>query len=834
MTVNIRVYPNKLNTEVFEELQCEAGMTIEQWLVKTVPAYKKMAEPPFSVLLDGMDVGAEFWPICVLKEGNLLECFVEPKDPVTATLVVIAVVSAAAAIYYANQPIPDTYNSTVPNGSSIYNVNAQGNQPRLMGVLTESFGTHKLYPDHLNQLRRSYVNNEEYLYLMLCVGVNSYVIDPSLIKIGDTPVGSYGSDIDYQIFAPGQNVTSHDASKNIYVSKEVGATSSGGLELLPSEFGAYFEKGTGTGDDQYQFRIGPFNASMDPPSGPKSYNLRRWVSNGWFEPKLPAFEPDTYREFWGTGPVNLDGISGIDGPLDYATKEPLPAFDFSSVPYNTFTNALIRIFREGAGGDYAGPFYACPVGTSVQRFRVLLRFPEGLAQLDGANVNSKKVTVGILWKAEGAAAGAWNQLVKEYTASTLDELIFTEEITVAAGTRPQVMVANFNTLDDDIQVKDKLEWYRLESDLAAVSNYAGVTTMGIKIKGTNVLAATAENKINLIAKRILPTFNDAGVFGVAQPTDDIAPVVKYLADAAELPVDMAELWRLHQIWKSRGDTFSAVFDNETTVWEALKRVLAVGFTEPTLDYGKLIPIRDEKRDSIRYMYGPQNTLPNSWKMNATLFDASEPDGVEVEYMDGTGGTWKPEIVLCTLPGEAGMKAEKIRAYGITDRDKAYQFGMRKRSAIRYRRKQYKFSTEMDGLNSNYLSCDGLGIEMPSYSQTGALLSFSGRSLVLSEDVEFASGTHYITLRKPDGTASGPYVCTQGPASNEIVIASDLDFTPVINGRQEPPFYMFGTADSWCERVLIKDIKPVGTDRVNLTAINDDDRVYLYDEALAPV
>jgi hypothetical protein len=831
MTVNIRVYPSKLNSSVYESLECEAGLTIEQWLKKAVPAYKQLDDQLFSILLEGVEVGIDFWDITVLKNGNLLECFVEPKDPVTATLVVIAVVSAAAAIYYANQPIPDTYNSTVPKGSSIYTVNAQGNQPRLMGVLPESFGTHKLYPDHLNQLRRLYLNNEEFLYLMLSVGVGRYSIDSDFISIGDTPVGSYGSDIDYELFEPAQDVTSHEANKNTYVSKEVGATSSGGLELLPSEFDAYYESGTGTGGSQYQIRIGPYSPNMDPPSGAKYINLRRWLNTGWIEPDFPAFEADTYREFWATGPVNLNGVIGIDGRLDYGSKETLPAFDFSDVPYNTYTNALIRIFREGAGGDYAGPFYACPVGVSVEKFRVVLRFPQGLAQLDGASVNSKKVTVGILWKADGAAPGEWNRIVKTYTASTLDELIFTEEITVPAGTRPQVMVANFNTLDDDIQVKDKLEWYRLESDLPAVSSYAGITTMAMKIKGTNVLASTAENKINLIAKRILPTFNDSGVFGVEQPTDDIAPVVKYLADAAELPVDMDELWRLHQIWKARGDTFSAVFDDETTIWEALKRVLAVGFAEPTLDYGMLIPIRDEKRESIRYMYGPQNTLPNSWKMSATLFDASEPDGVEVEYMDGTGGTWKPEVILCTLPGELGLKPEKVRAYGITDRNKAYQFGMRKRSAIRYRRKQYKFSTEMDGLNSNYLSYDGLGIEMPSYSQTGSLLSFDGRVLTLSEDVEFAAGTHYITLRKSDGTASGPYICTQVSASNEVIINTDLDFSPVVNGRQEPPFFMFGTAESWCERVLIKDIKPVGTDRVNLTAINDDDRVYLYDDAL---
>ena len=834
MTVNIRVYPNKLDSSVFEALECKAGITIDQWLKKSVPVYDESIDPLFSVLVDGIEIEQEFWPIFVLKSGNLLECFVEPKEPVTITLAVIAVVSAGMAIYYANQAIPDTYNSTVPKGSPIYSVNAQGNQPRMMGVIPEVCGSHKVFPDHLNQLRRSYVKNEEYLYLMLSIGVGRYSIDPDFIKIGDTPVGSYGSDIDYEIFNPGQSVTSHDAYKNTYVSKEVGATSSGGLELLPSEFFPYFEKGTGTGHDQYQFRIGAPDPFMDPPSGPKYYNLRRWTNNGWFEPDLPSLEADMYWEFWSTGPVNLDGITGANGRLDFGSKESLPAFDFTSVPYNTYTNALIRVFREGAGGDYAGPFFACPVSTTVNKFRVVLRFPSGLGVLDGTNVSSKKVTVGILWKADGAPAGAWNRVVKTYTAATLDELIFTEEISVPSGTRPQVMVANYNQADDDIQVKDKLEWYRLESDLPSATSYNGVTTMGIKIKGTNVLASTAENKINLLAKRILPTWNSNGVFGVEEPTDDIAPVVKYLADAQNLPVDMVELKRLHDIWKARGDTFSGVFDNETTAWEALKRVLAVGFAEPTLERGVLVPARDEKRDSIEFMYTPQNMIKDSWKFSATMFDESEPDGVEVEYMDGSGGTWKSETVMCLLPGELGLNPEKIRAFGITDRNKAYQFGMRKRSEKRYRRVIHKFSTEMDGLNSSYLSYDGIAVEIPHYGKTGEVIGQQGNSLYLSEPVEFATGAHYILVRKPTGHASGPWQVVQGADEYEVVITDGpLDFTPVFNGSQERPAFTFGNAEEICERVLIKDIKPTGTDRVALTAVNDDDRVYLYDDALAP-
>lgn len=171
---------------------------------------------------------------------------------------------------------------------------------------------------------------------------------------------------------------------------------------------------------------------------------------------------------------------------------------------------------------------------------------------------------------------------------------------------------------------------------------------------------------------------------------------------------------------------------------------------------------------------------------------------------------------------------------ITDRTKAYQFGMRKRSVSRYRRIRHKFSTEMDGLNSNYLSRVALAIEIPGYSQTGELPGCSGRNLVLSEALEFAGGqARFIVLRRVGCTASGPYGCVEGVNSNDVTIDADLDFVPVLNGRQVPPFFMFGTAEKWCEDILIADIVLLGTDCVNLTAVNNDQCVYAYDDAVAP-
>ena len=289
---------------------------------------------------------------------------------------------------------------------------------------------------------------------------------------------------------------------------------------------------------------------------------------------------------------------------------------------------------------------------------------------------------------------------------------------------------------------------------------------------------------------------------------------------------------MHQVWEARGDYFDGVFDNASTAWKAIQQILAVGFAEPTLDYGKIIPIRDEAKTVLNYQYQSDNILPNSWKMDGSFIDTADSDGIEVEYFSDQ--TWKPETILCLLPGDAGDNPEKIRAYGITDRAAAYRFGMRRRAKQVHRRVRHHFSTELDALNSRYMSYDALGIDMPGYSQTGRVDAVDGRTLLLNQDLEWGdlAVTHHVGIRRPDGTLSGPYECSPGASSDSVVIDADLDFVPVFNGSHEPPYFMFGEADEWCQPILVTDIKPSG-DTVKVTAFEYSADVYAYDDAVPP-
>ena len=891
----------------YEKLSCDAGLSIEQWLIDNVPLYEPLPVPLYSVLLNGLEVAPELWEKTQLEAGNLLEFFIEPKEPVTIAMVVIAVVSAAAAIYYANQ-IPDNYNSTTPNGSSVYDANAQGNRVRLMGVVPEHLGEHLNYPDVLNTPRQHYQNDESWKYFLLCVGQGEYQINDTDIFIGNTQVSRYAGDIEYQLFGPGGDVSGNEAHRNFYQSPEVGGN---GLEVDAPPYKFIAQEGLGSSisttksytANQTKLDVIAFFGGSGGGYGDFPWSVGDDIQLDAVDGTIEIYEgvvdlvdkgdlnPDQITAPFGLDVVTagqkiqLAGAGDNDGTylVKTATATELELTDEAGLDVTWFVPAervLVRILREhsilglyhaeaayasngilvskvgeptwpgfDAYGIYTnisaeliddtivpvavGPFSAAPAAEVTNLIELDFMF-DGLGRLNNdGTVSAHSVDIEIQYREIGTQA--WTKSSHTFSEATRDQFGRTIVISLPSKIAVEVQVERVSRQEDNIALNEKVIWKALRAELDTVTSYPGMTTLALKVKGSNALSASAENKINVIATRKLTTFDASGNLTQFEATRDIAPAVYQIclsAGYAADQIDLDELYRLHQIWAARGDEFNAIFDNEITVWEALKRVLAVGFAKPTLDYGKIIPVRDEKRESLNYMYQADNMIKNSWKMNATLIDESESDGIEVEYF--SIATRKPETIMCLLPGQLGLKPERVRAFGITNIDKAYQFGMRMASIRKWRRKEHTWSTEMDGLNSNYLSYDALGIDIPGFSQTGRVEAVAGRVIKVNQDLNWVTGTNYIGIRNAEGKLSGPYTCTRGTDVDTVVLDADLDFVPVMDGSQEPPLFMFGSDTQWCERVLVTDIKPSGTDRVKLKGINDDDRVYLYDDALAPV
>ncbi|EMI7303348.1 host specificity factor TipJ family phage tail protein [Vibrio parahaemolyticus] len=937
MTVTIRTFPNKLDRTLFEVDTFPAGQSLTDILQDQIPNFRVMATPPIEVLRNGRPFVPAQWDQ-VLAANDALDITVRPRDPVSMVIAVVAAVVAGVVVAN-SMAVPDSYNQTTPDGSPIYDVNAQGNQVRMMGVVPELFGTHGTFPCLVNPAHRYYYNDDEYLLLMTMVSRGYLSLTNDDIQIGNTPVSNYAGDIDTQIKDPGENVTAHPAWLNVYTSPEVGSTSGGGsgielegavnsitpiktkfndkvLTLYQSlegvavpwwpvewEIGQRIEiSGTpgaqditeshsygGWRDEAGTDRLNYWSKApalhncrsgdyiQYPVAVDNNDNVTQWAK-GMIMSKFTGIENNV--EFYAVRIANADGNfipvstvpnSARHAPIKFLGRDdgtyrikdrtesngtlnkmfPNQSNEMSSwfprfSNYGQFENVRITAV-ESLPGKPVGPFFACPVNELTNEIRADIKFPEGIGYLnDNGSISSKEMRIMLQWREDDNSA--WKNQEFKRSGATKDQLGNTVHINLGKYCRPQFRAYRITGQSNDTRTWDTIELIRLKAVLESKSSYQDGTTLAVRIRGTNALSRSAENKLFCVPTRLLHVPNGQGGWTGSNyqsrtgmvATNDIAPVLRYISheiglDDSNLGQD--ELLRLHALWQSRGDNFAAQFDNKDTFWEAIKRLLSVGYSVPTLEFGQVIPVRDEPRSSYDHMYQPDNMTGKGLSRKDKLFDLDEPDGIEVEYFSKL--TWKSETVLCLLPGDKGANPRQIKAFGVVEHQKAWQFGMRERRLARYARTEYSWGTEMDGFNSRYLDYVALADDVPGYSQNGQLLDCrpipGGVWFQLDQDITWQDGeTHWLALRKPDGRLSGPYQAVKLPGFNEVQISGQLDFTPDLSGRQEFPFWMFGTGEEWSFPALVTGIKPQGTEKVSMTGRNYDPRVYLDDDSVAPL
>src|SRR5690606_32863399 len=320
------------------------------------------------------------------------------------------------------------------------------------------------------------------------------------------------------------------------------------------------------------------------------------------------------------------------------------------------------------------------------------------------------------------------------------------------------------------------------------------------------LAAQSENQINVVATRILPTLQSNGMWGAPTPTRDISAFLRYIAQSigyTDGDLDMEELQRLHAIWTSRSETMDHVFDL-TTVKEAMNTTLGAGMAELTIAHGLIKPVRDEPRTQFESGYSPQN-MTGLLRRTFRSRRHDDPDGVEVEYTDSE--TWTQQTVICALPGSQRLKLEKVKLQGVTNRTRAWRIGMRRTRQQRYRNWDYSFETELDALNSEYLSYLPMLDDIPGYGQSALLehVTPAGSNVILriTEPVRWEEGqSHVVAYRKSDGTLAGPWAATPGPDDYSIMAPIPVAERPTVSLKMELPHVYVGTVENWCFPALI--------------------------------
>jgi hypothetical protein len=778
----IEVYGNALAHKPDEQYSIDRNMTVTDWLFDNgIDRKTNLDCLPISINLNGDFLIPAQWPLAVIGPMDKVEICRMPKgtDPFSITA---ALVFGAKAVLSALMPkLPSLNTQTRKSGKDLDEASSKGNKVKINDVRPELAGFNPArYPDYLVLPRRYFAGpREQWIEMLLCVGVGDYQIQPSTIKVGETPLLSLGADASYVIYPPGAYLGGEAAHLFWYPAPEVGQGSTGtaGLELTASTpltvsaTASVFQYNsttvsipTGAGSFPANWTAGLLLAIGDP----YVYSIAdgtgtdgRDIISGGNVANL-GFAAGDLIEIQGDNPgmYEVFSVTSTQLQLNYAGGAPATGMTIGNatmaigfrglryriVSYNAQALIVERLKTNGttdsawpgwvsnssnAGrvqldssnleGGYRGPFLATPPNEKCTAVEWDIFYPSGIVTI-GKKGEYFATNTGhqFEWR-DADLAGTWT--VGQYSASgaDLDAKGFTYRIDLPYPMRLEVRLKKLVVRSTD-DVHDTAMWYGLKSLIPSSSptSYAGATVMSVRIRGGDRISSQTENLVNLESTRILPVLR-GGKWGAPQPTREISAWVGYVcrsigySDTQDL--NIAELERLERTyWTPRGDFYDRIITDSFTVKEALIEALRVGFSELTIERGVITPVRDQPRGEVfDHVYNPQNML------DPLLYEFLAPDqpddfdGVDATYFSRI--TLQNETVQCRLPGDKGERVEKITVNGVLDEYRAWRIGMRQRRSHIYRQKQYSFKTELDALNSGYLDYVALGVTTPGYGQS---------------------------------------------------------------------------------------------------------------------
>ncbi|MCR9494912.1 phage tail protein, partial [Vibrio alginolyticus] len=151
-------------------------------------------------------------------------------------------------------------------------------------------------------------------------------------------------------------------------------------------------------------------------------------------------------------------------------------------------------------GKPAGPHFACPASEVADKIYIDFKHPDGLGYVNkNGDTNALTVEAMIEWRGEGETE--WNQVKYERRDGTRDQLAETIEIDLGRKVRPEVRVYRITNDHKDLKYLDRIEYRRLKARLDSNTKYDDFTTIAFKIRGSNSLSRSAENKLGVVPTR---------------------------------------------------------------------------------------------------------------------------------------------------------------------------------------------------------------------------------------------------------------------------------------------------------------------------------------------
>lgn len=869
----IKVYPSRLEGEPLEVHRTSEAMTFRSWVKKNAPLCD-LEKPKFSLYINSEPAGLDqtFFP------EDAVKVVVNPEGVGVVVAAAVSVAVSLLATYLLN---PATKKAKEAKGLEAGAV--ENNLARLNEPIPEIFGRPpRIYPDYLVPPRKFWLNREQWLDAFFCIGKGSFEKSVDGVFIGETRLKSLdGAQV---VFYEPNQFTDTSVPADVWHSpKEVGFTNQAGSGLELKSHASLGNRTAGIINIEQVSVV-----SSDAQSGvvrlhgggewpadwvagvvldiTKTASIGISVQNGVnvfrtldarvLDMNLTAGDKIKSRgDLEGSFTVASvayanDGVyfslKDVNSNFVSSIAEGLAQIAFSKTSFlyeiaerisdidvilknndisGGLDKSLISLSSDFEKKAWVGPFQIVPAGEQADKFEIDFEFPRGFTKVDD------DVDFLISYKLADKVDSPWiYENLKLYDGVSLpwdikDAFGYTKTVDLSFFSKKIYVRVLLGYSHDSRPVL----WTNVRAKLDSKPNfYKDVTTMAVRVKLTSSLASAVENKIWLKATRKLEFLNEP-----LAPTRDICPAFLYVMKSCgyEEFIDEVALQEVHSVLKAREDYFDFIASSHSTVKKISNDILKVGFSELTIDEGLLTVVRDSQKTTPNYIYSAHEMV-EAPVVTVDLPKFDDIDGVDVEYLDEE--TNKIETIKVRLNGEnTERRVEKIEVLGVTNPQKAYKIGARYRRTLAFRRKFYKIKTELQALNSSYLSFDMI---QDFYSDFQQSVYFSHREdgkFVVTEPLNFSVGGQFVVaFKNRDGTATKSIEIARGDNDYEFICLYEeplMDMIGLNTAGIEPTVIYFGSKNEVAHKVLVSRISPNSDGTVDLEAFGYDDRIYANDD-----
>jgi hypothetical protein len=702
---------------------------------------------------------------------------------------------------------------TTPAPSQVYGLGTPRNTVRLGQPIPVIYGTVICVPDFAAQPYTIFTNGEQILHALLCIGQGQH--DVTELLLGDSSAARLPADVVfYQVFQPADHGSTFGRIENATGVREnvVSSSSVAGQELLAPNTGTPLLLSTYywlAGPVLYYTSFPAFNIDMQ--------NAPDAASKLALMPANPTL---------GT---KLTGYLGFDGTRWLTMDFTATAYSGQSVP----PYSLVPAPAPAPGATaWIGPFESCKPGQSGALLELDYVFPGGLYTMD-ASGNLQTCTVALQVEYTpindaGTATGAAVLRPESFTAQTNTPQRFTRSFAVTLG-RYRVRVSRTTNSDLKASTSDHVVWaglkFKLAPPAAGTVVYGDVTLVALRLKASNGVSSDAAGAVRFRVTRRLAPLGVGTAAASSNPADAFVDIVtaRYGGNRPNNAdeIDQPELTASRALWAGTNG-FNAVFDQPSTVWEALALAVQCVSAAPLPVGSRMSLIHDGPQSVPVQLFTDANIAAGSLSVTESFDTDGSPAGIRATYRDPRTFS---EAVYLTPP--AAPDYITLNLFGCTSASVAQQLATIAANKRRLQRTTIQFTTELEGLNC--LPGDWIQVQagMMGWAQGARVVAAAGRKLTLDRDLLWTTGAvHAIRIRDVDGTPVRVASVTRGVSDHELVLPGAPPFTLRPYGdAYEPTILSFGVNGAEITNWTVTKMTPQGSSAVQIEAVNYDTGVW---------